>query len=63
MGSMTRYITREEAVLEFERCGEVWYELDEIDGGGATCVSESCGDMVDDVIETRKYFVLESVNV
>lgn len=58
---MKRYITHDEAVLEFERCGEVWYDLDEIDGGGATCVSESCGDTVDDVIEDRKYFILEAV--
>lgn len=63
MGSMKRYITLEEAVLEFERYGEAWYELDEIDGGGATCVSESCGDDIEDVLDGRKYFIFEVVNV
>lgn len=55
-----RYITHEQAVAEFKECGEVWYMLDPVnDGVTESVVSEDWGDIVEDVIEERRYFITD----
>ena len=56
-----RMITHAEAVLQFTVYGEVWYELDDVDGNDATTVSESNGDTIEDVTDDRRYFIIDTV--
>lgn len=54
------YITHAEAVLQFTVYGEVWYELDDVEGVYATALGEGFGDTIADVTDDRRYFIFNN---